>query len=108
MSRSEKKTPIFGIAGTRSEKQDKRIWHKRMRVLERTRQSSHADSEMENHLPVRVLEAINIWSMGKDGRLYWGKTEHLSFAIKLANRKAKTAVEIKSLTYRNLHKIMSK
>lgn len=108
MSRSQKKIPIFGIAGARSEKQDKRIWHKRMRALEKTRQSSLAISEMENHLPVRVLEASNIWSMGKDGRLYWAKTEHLSFANKLAKRKAKTAVEIKSLTYRNLHKIMSK
>lgn len=108
MSRSQKKTPIFGIAGARSEKQDKRIWHKRMRALERTQQGALAKSELENHFPVNVLEASNIWSMAKDGRFYWAKSDHQSFANKLASRKSKNAVEHKSLMKRNLRKIMNK
>lgn len=70
MSRSQKKTPIFGITGARSEKQDKRIWHNRMRALERIKQGALAKSELENHFPVTVLEASNVWSMAKDGRFY--------------------------------------
>jgi hypothetical protein len=108
MSRSKKKTPIFGIAGARSEKQDKRIWHKRMRALERTKQGALTKSELENHSRVNVLEASNIWSMAKDGRFYWGESNHLSFASKLVSRKATNAVEHKSLVKRNLRKIMSK
>ncbi len=108
MSRSQKKIPIFGIAGARSEKQDKRIWHKRMRALQRTKQSPLANIELESHLPVRVLEASNIWSMAKDGRFYWAKSDHQSFVIKLARRKATNSVEFKNLVKRNFHKIMSK
>lgn len=102
------KTPIFGISGARSEKQDKRIWHQRVRALERTKQRTVANSELENYFPVSVLEASNVWSMGKDGRFYWVKSGHQSFSYKLAARKATNSVERNSLVKKNLHKIMSK
>jgi len=35
MSRSIRKTPIFGHTTARSESDDKRLWHKRWRAIER-------------------------------------------------------------------------
>ena len=32
MSRSRRKTPIFGITTATSEAEDKRLWHKRLRA----------------------------------------------------------------------------
>lgn len=108
MSRSKKKIPIFGIAGAPSEKQDKRTWHKRWRAQQRTKQDSLANSSLEDHLPVVALDVSNVWSMAKDGRFYWAKSDHQSFANKLASRKATNPVEHKSLVKRNLSKIISK
>ena len=108
MSRSQRKTPIFGIVGARSEKQDKRTWHKRWRAQQRTKQDAIANSSLEDHLPVDALDVSNVWSMAKDGRFYWAKADHQSFANKLASRKATNAVEYKSLVKRSIRKIMSK
>lgn len=43
MSRSYRKTPIFGHTNAKSEKDDKRIWHKRMR---------HTEHQKLNQIPI--------------------------------------------------------
>jgi hypothetical protein len=60
MSRSRKKTPVIGHAAD-SEKEDKALWHRRMRARERLALAK--DKEMPD-----VNEVSNPWYMGKDGR----------------------------------------
>ena len=70
MSRSRRRTPIYGNAIARSESVDKRIWHGRMRACERDR-LHHALADPEAHLSTRVREVSNRWAMSKDGRHWW-------------------------------------
>jgi hypothetical protein len=69
MSRSVRKTPIFGHAMSQSEKADKRRWHQRWRAMARTRLASSADLERYNDPDRR--EASSPWTMAKDGKSYW-------------------------------------
>lgn len=57
MSRSRKKTPIFGITTSGSEKEDKQLWHRRFR--------RSADIEKTDK---RLFS--NRWNMDKDGKQY--------------------------------------
>jgi hypothetical protein len=66
MSRSRKKTPIFGVAGS-SEKQDKRIANRMFRRKEKVKIAM----EQYEDVPVRVAEVMDVWSMAKDGKSYW-------------------------------------
>lgn len=72
MSRSRRKTPIAGYATAESEAQDKRIWHKRARAMQRQR--LHWDGDP---LPVQPNEAINPWAMGKDGKCWMPEHEEV-------------------------------
>lgn len=69
MSRSKRKNLIVGIAG-RSEKKDKKLWHKKWRT--KTRQAL----KLENYEEVDSLSdertVSNPWSMSKDGKHYIG------------------------------------
>lgn len=62
MSRSRRKTPIFGITTSESESVDKKIWHKAYR---RSAKQSKCDE------PISHLEHSNVWNMSKDGKRYW-------------------------------------
>ncbi len=64
MSRSYRKTPIFGNCICRSEKKDKRIANRAYRRI--VRHCLKAGKE----LPLK-REVSNIWSFGKDGKSYW-------------------------------------
>jgi hypothetical protein len=66
MSKSKRKTPIFGIAGG-SEKQDKRLAN---RMFRRKAKVKIIAEDYEN-LPVRLDEVIDAWCMAKDGKTYW-------------------------------------
>ena len=72
MSRSKRKTPIFGHTG-KSEKKDKRIAN---RIFRKMTKSRIAKEEFDN-LPFNMNEALNVWAMSKDGKSYWeeGKTK---------------------------------
>lgn len=70
MSRSRKKTPISAHTTCRSEKLDKRIWHKRLRAG--VRQALHNESELMPH----VRDVSNPWDMPKDGKHYWDTPEN--------------------------------
>lgn len=67
MSRSRRKTPICGITTAASEHFDKQIWHQAYRkaVRQRLATNPHQDSP-------HLREFFNPWSMGKDGKRYWG------------------------------------
>jgi hypothetical protein len=62
MSRSRKRTPISGHAKD-SEKDDKKLWHRKMR--RKTKHALAGDKE-----PPSVNEVSNPWNMGKDGKSY--------------------------------------
>jgi len=68
MSRSRRKTPIFGIAKCPSEKDDKRVCHGIFRRMER----DAIAAEQFDACPGKMAAAMNIWTMGKDGKSWWG------------------------------------
>ena len=69
MSRSRRKTPIFGITTATSEAEDKRLWHKRLRA--KTRDQLKAGPE--DPIPVDRREVSDPWGMAKDGKRFWKK-----------------------------------
>lgn len=66
MSRSYRRTPIFGIAPFVSEKQDKRWANRRLRL--HVRLALHHDLGAET-LPL-LREVSNVWGFRKDGKRY--------------------------------------
>lgn len=57
MSRSYRKTPIFGHTKAESEKEDKKLWHRAWR--------------RSNDIESSHREFSNPWDMSKDGKTYW-------------------------------------
>lgn len=68
MSRSKKKTPIFGNAGG-SEKQDKRIANRKLR---RKVNELNKKPDEDVQFP-KIKEVSNPWGMSKDGKHYSGE-----------------------------------
>ena len=66
MARSRKKTPITGITGAKSEKEDKLLAHRKERRKIRSRLRSETEPEV---LPHR-REVGNVWVFSKDGKQY--------------------------------------
>jgi hypothetical protein len=65
MSRSFRKTKIFGITTCESEKKDKRIANRKFR-----RKSKAAVKEGAEP-PHDLAEVSSTWDFGKDGKMYW-------------------------------------
>jgi len=65
MSRSIRKTKIFGITTAETEKQDKRRWNRTFRKVCKTL------IRLEKEAPVNINSVTNIWSGAKDGRRYY-------------------------------------
>jgi len=76
VSRSRRKTPIFGHTTARSEADDKRLWHKRWRS--RVRDQLATLGPDGDPLPVHRQAVSSAWDMAKDGK-HW-------FVIRLAKR----------------------
>ena len=108
MSRSRRKTPIFGVAKCSSEKQDKQIWHQRWRARERSALAGASAQALETHMPLLKNQVSNVWAMGKDGRTYWPLGAQIPEADRLAEGKGRNAQERASLKIRLLRKWMSK
>jgi hypothetical protein len=68
MSRSRRKTPIFGFTTATSEAFDKAKWHRAFRRAENQRLT--CDPETEAH---HFREFYNPWSMHKDGKHWWSE-----------------------------------
>lgn len=103
MSRSRRKTPIFGITTCASERLDKKIWHGRWRSRERCRLETGQDD-----LTVLPKQVSNPWGMGKDGRRYWPAHERESHVEAVASRKGRTGREEESIKARLRRKWMAK
>jgi hypothetical protein len=65
VSRSKKKTPVAGITGACSEKQDKRLYNRRYRHV--CKQALRVCPERE--LMPHIREYSNPWAMDKDGKV---------------------------------------
>lgn len=70
MSRSRRKTPIFGITTAKSEAFDKANWHRAFRRSENQRLQAAPD-----RAPRDIREFYNPWSMHKDGKRWWPDAE---------------------------------
>lgn len=108
MSRSTRKTPIFGITTSASEKADKRIWHRRMRARSRTKLASTPTEGLDSFLPTHLYEVSQVWEMAKDGRRYAAPVEVARWAVASGDRRGRTAREAESLGMRRLHQIIGK
>ena len=65
MSRSYRKTPIFGHACADSEKEDKRQANRSFRRTSKTLLASGKEPLHD------VNQASEVWAMAKDGKSYW-------------------------------------
>ena len=106
MSRSHRKTPIFGHTTARSEAGDKRLWHKRWRARERDQLSSVGTSS--DLMPVHRREVSSTWDMAKDGKSWFAPHRQVVIAQYVAERKASTKPERKALQARLMAKWRSK
>jgi len=69
MSRSKRKTPVFGITTAKSEKQDKRIANRKLRRAAKQRLGYDPDGVMP-----QLREVSNVWSMAKDGKYRYSRS----------------------------------
>lgn len=91
MSRSRRKTPIFGYANADSEAPDKRTWHSRMR--HRERQALHSADDYDGHLTTVRDQVSSAWNMAKDGKHFWDAKSREETAEWIAERRGKTDQE---------------
>lgn len=106
MSRSRRKTPIFGHTSARSEAHDKRLWHKRWRSRERDRLTViGSDAE---HQTIHQHEVSDTWSMAKDGKGWIGPSRQHEIAVQIATRRTRLKRERDALQARLLAKWRAK
>jgi hypothetical protein len=108
MSRTRRKTPIFGHTTSRSERKDKQHWHQRWRVRERTVLAGASLVDLSSHMTLHEKQVSDVWSMAKDGHSYWPIKCQIAFAHLLVNGKGRNPTESASLKKRMLRKWMSK
>lgn len=103
MSRSKRRTPIFGIASFESEKPDKKIWHARMRSRVKTGLASTPSDQLEGYVAPTPNKVGSVWSMAKDGKRYFSPEKQKLVAARISAR-GKSSVERQSLKIRLLRK----
>lgn len=70
MSRSYRHVPIVGITTSESEREDKKIWHGRLRSAEKNF-LSEVDincSDDDNLIEPHIYQVSNVWDFAKDGK----------------------------------------
>ena len=102
MSRSRRKTPIFGHTMARSEADDKRLWHQRWRSRQRD-QLAGAGPEGEI-VPIHRRAVSSTWAMAKDGKSWFGPRRQQVVAERIAAGRSKLKPERKTLQARILAK----
>ena len=78
MSRSTRKTPVLGMIGGGSEKNDKRICNRRVRRS--AKQQLHPDAE--DIIIINKREAYDTWDMGKDGKVRFDAVKYPEYMRK--------------------------
>ena len=106
MSRSRKKTPIFGYASADSEAPDKRIWHSRMR--HRERRALHSADDYDAHLTTTRDQVSSTWNMAKDGKSYFFEADREGAAAWIAEHRGKTERERAAIKRRMMRRWMAK
>jgi hypothetical protein len=106
VSRSFRKTPIFGHTTARSEAGDKRLWHKRWRTQERDLLTT-LPPDREHHPTLRNAVS-NTWGMAKDGKSWFSPTKQQKIAEQIAARTTSSALQQKKLLKRILAKWRAK
>lgn len=106
MSRSLRKTPIFGHTTARSEAHDKRQWHKRLRAGERS-QLAVVGPETD-HVAVHRNAVSSTWDMAKDGKYWFAPSRQVVVSEPIAARRSRLSPERKALQARVLAKWRSK
>ena len=106
MSRSRRKTPIFGYTSSDSERQDKQIWHRRWRHNER--QALATADDFDAHLTLLRDDVSSTWNMDKDGKHYWPAEQQAQAAEWTAARKGRSPQERAAIKKRILRKWMAK
>ena len=106
MSRSRRKTPIFGYTTARSEAEDKRLWHKRWRSSERDQLASLGPDG--DPLPVPRQAVSSTWEMAKDGNHWFDPRRQSELAERIAAGRSQLQPERKSLQARLLAKWRAK
>lgn len=81
MARSRRKTPIHGIASCDSEKKDKQILHRKLR-LEHKRQIQNCTENLGAEELAKPNEVYSIWEMAKDGKAWFDADAHPSLMRK--------------------------
>lgn len=77
MSRSRRKTPIIGIAGT-SDKWGKRKANRALRKAVTSTITTSMDTE--DYIVPKLRERSNVWNFSKDGKTYIGKMSRTDLA----------------------------
>ncbi|WP_321947174.1 hypothetical protein [Paraburkholderia sp. J10-1] len=108
MSRSRRKTPIFGHTTHESERDDKKRWHQRWRARERATLASAAPEALADHVTLLLNEAGNVWSMSKDGKTWWPPGSQVLTAERIARELGRTPRERAALKKRLLRRWMTK
>lgn len=106
MSRSRRKTPVYAVASTRSESQDKREWHQRWRA--RVRDQLAASGPDGDPQPLDRRAVSDPWRMGKDGKRWIGPRRLREAAESAAAHAGRPEPERKSLQARLLAKWRAK
>lgn len=70
MSRSRRKRSFVAVTTSRSEREDKKIWHGRWRTHERTHMAGMPLDDEDDSLPFSENQVSDVWQMSKDGHLY--------------------------------------
>ncbi len=105
MSRSRRKTPIYGHTTARSEAGDKQQWHQCWRTHERDRLRKLTFGG--EHLTTMRNEVSSTWAMAKDGRHWFGWKEQARYAERAKDADRPTH-ERRKLRQRRLAKLRSK
>lgn len=105
MSRSYKKTPIHSITGSRcSEAWDKKKWHRRLRVHERSAMSDISIHNSDRYMYTHHYQVSNLWDMSKDGKAYWSPKDRLKVALRLAEWYNISADQLRKYVLRELYR----
>lgn len=75
MSRSIRKTPVFGHTSARSEADCKCLWHKRWRAAERDRLAT-VDPDAD-HVTTHRNAVSSTWDMAKNGKAWFAQVANL-------------------------------
>lgn len=102
MSRSRRKTPIFGITSARSEADDKKLWHKRWRTHQRDQIKTLRPED--DPIPIDRNAVSGVWDMRKDGKLWFAPHRQQTMAENISKDSATNRTEQEAIRKRLLAK----